>query len=198
MVVDGDGITTATAAASTTTIEFLKRQLEGEEHSDRLLQLPGDTYSKVATYTQGLKRVASSNNSEITNRLVRRQLELIDGLTRRLLTVRTRKATSQGIAYRLLPEERFVCASAIEFRRVSEEFIHAVVNGQPSFLANAVRRELGRSVTVRFLKPVEEVIGFDMRRYGPFKSEDIAVIPSANADVFVANGEAAIVHPREP
>jgi len=44
---------------------------------------------------------------------------------------------------------------------------------------------------------VEEVIGFDLRRYGPFKSEDLAVIPSANADIFVANGEATIVHPRK-
>ena len=64
-------------------------------------------------------------------------------------------------------------------------------------MVNAVQRELGKIVTVRFLRPVEEVIGFDLRRYGPFNSEDLAVIPSANADIFVANGEATIVHPRE-
>ncbi|TLY11384.1 MAG: hypothetical protein E6K84_08055, partial [Thaumarchaeota archaeon] len=66
-------------------IESLRRQLEGEEQSEKILQLSSDTYSKVATYTQSLKRVASSNNSELTNRLVHRQLELIDGLVRRLL-----------------------------------------------------------------------------------------------------------------
>ena len=179
------------------TIESLRRQLEGEEQSEKILQLSSDAYSKVATYTQSLKRVATSNNSELTNRLVHRQLELIDGLVRRLLSIRIRKATSQGTAHRLLPEERFVCSSATEFKRISDEFTNAVVNGQPSFIANAVQRELGRSVTVRFLRPVEEVIGYDLRRYGPFKSEDLAVIPSANADIFVANGEAMIVHPRE-
>ena len=179
------------------TIESLRRQLEGEEQSEKILQMSSDTYSKVATYTQSLKRVASSNNSELTNRLVHRQLELIDGLVRRLLGIRIRKATSQRIAHQLLPEERFVCSSATEFKRISDEFINAVVNGQPSFVANAVQRELGKIVTVRFLRPVEEVIGFDLRRYGPFKSEDLAVIPSANADIFVANGEATIVHPRK-
>lgn len=180
------------------TIESLRRQVAEEEQSEKILQLPSDTYSKVATYTQGLKRLAVSNNSELTNRLVHRQLELIDGMVRRLLGIRIRKATSQGVAHRLLPEERFVCSSASEFKRISDEFVNAVVNGQPSLVANAVQRELGKIVTVRFLRPVEEVIGFDLRRYGPFKSEDLAVIPSANADVFVANGEAIIVHPRDP
>src|SRR3989442_9850534 len=159
--------------------------------------MSSDTYSKIATYTQSLKRVASSNNSELTNRLVHRQLELIDGLVRHLLSIRIRKATSQRIAHQLLPEERFVCSSATEFKRISDEFISAVVNGQPSFIATAVQRQLGKLVTVRFLRPVEEVIGFDLRRYGPFNSEDLAVISYANTDIFVAKGEANIVHLRE-
>jgi DNA replication initiation complex subunit (GINS family) len=179
------------------TIESLRRSLEEEEQSENLLQLPGDAYSKAATYTQGLRRVASSSSSDLTNRLVQRQLELIEGLVRRLLRVRIRKAVSQGVSHRLLPEERFVSSSATEFKRISDEFVNAVVNGQPSFVANAVQREMGRGVTVRFLKDVAEVIGFDLRRYGPFKSEDLAVIPSANADIFVANGEAMIVYTRE-
>src|SRR5437879_12049938 len=101
-------------------MESLSRQREGEEQSENILQLSSDTYSKVATYTQSLKRVASSNNSELTNRLAHRQLELIDGLVRRLLGIRIRKATSQGIAHQLLPEERFVCSSAPEFQRISD------------------------------------------------------------------------------
>ncbi len=175
----------------------MRRQLEGEERSEKLQQLPNDTYSIVATYTQNLKRVANSNNSEITTRLVQRQLELIDGMVRHLLSIRIRKATSQGIAQSLLPEERFVCSATTEFRRRNEEFVNAVVNGRPSFVASANQSELGRRITVRFLKPVEEIIGFDLKRYGPFKTQDLAVIPSANADVLVANGEAVVVHPRD-
>jgi len=97
----------------------------------------------------------------------------------------------------MLPEERFVCSPATEFQRRNEEFVDAVVNGRPSFVASAHQSELGRKITVRFLKPVDEIIGFDLKRYGPFKTQDLAIIPSANVDVLVANGEAIVVHPRE-
>jgi len=177
-------------------IEFLKRQLEGEDQSEEPLQLPSDTYTKIATYAQSLRRVAGSNNSEITTSLIERQMELIEGMVRRLLGVRIRKATSQGATQLLLPEERYVCSLAMEFGRRKEEFVSAVVNGQPSFISMAYENELGRGVTVRFLKSVEEIIGFDLKRYGPFEPQDLAVLPSADADILAANGEAVVVHPR--
>ncbi len=175
-------------------IEDLRRDLESEEQSEKLSLLPSDVYVRVATYMQGLRRTASSNNSDVTNRLVTKQVEMIDGMVRRLLNIRIRKASAQAVTQQLLPEERYVCSVEMEFQRRKETFLEAMLNGQPSFVGMAYRNEMARSVMVRFLKPVTEIVGFDLRRYGPYKPQDLAVIPSANVDVLVANDEAVVIH----
>ena len=44
-------------------------------------------------------------------------------------------------------------------------------------------------VTVRFLRPISDVfLGLDEKTYGPFKKEDIAMIPSANARTWLRDG----------
>ncbi len=107
------------------------------------------------------------------------------------------KVISRGMTNDLLPEEKHVSSIYMEFRKRQQRFIGSIVNGQPSFFAMAHRNEMSRQVTVRFSKPVGEVIGFDLRRYGPFKARDVALVPSANAEVFMANGEALLVSERD-
>ena len=175
-------------------MEQLERYLEIEEQNEKLSLLSNDVYSRVATYMQNLRRTASSNNSDVTNRLITKQVEMIDGMVRRLLNIRVKKAVGQATTRQLLPEERYVCFAEMEFQRRKEAFLDAMINGQPSFVGMAYRNEMGRSVTVRFLKPVTEIVGFDLRRYGPYKPQDLAVIPSANVDVLVANGEAVVIY----
>ncbi len=175
-------------------VEQLERYLETEDRAEKLTPLSSDTYSKVAAYMQNLRRTASSNNSDVTNRLINKQVEILDGMVRRMLSVRLGKAIVQSATQQLLPEERYVCSVETEFQRRKEAFLDAVTNGQPSFVGMAYRNEMGRSVTVRFLKPVPEIVGFDLRRYGPYKPQDLAVIPSANVDVLVANGEATVIY----
>jgi hypothetical protein len=146
---------------------------------------------------QNLRRAASSNNSDVTNRLIAKQVEMLGGMVTRLLNVRVKKAIVHSVTQQLLPEERYVCSVEMGFQRRKEAFLDAVINGQPSFVGMAYRNEMGKSVTVRFLKPVTEIVGFDLRRYGPYKPQDLAVIPSANVDVLVANGEAVVIYPTD-
>ena len=47
-----------------------------------------------------------------------------------------------------------------------------------------VEKENKRSV-LRFMKDVPEIIGADMKAYGPFKTEDIASLPSENCEILV-------------
>ncbi|MFW9961965.1 MAG: hypothetical protein ACFFCX_00170 [Candidatus Sifarchaeia archaeon] len=44
-------------------------------------------------------------------------------------------------------------------------------------------------VTVRFLQPISDAfLGFDEKTYGPFKKEDVAIIPAANARTWLRDG----------
>jgi DNA replication factor GINS len=175
------------------TLELVKRYLDIEQSSDRIIRLPSDTYSKLATYCQHLRRATTINGDDLTSRLTRKQISLLEGIIDQWLKTRMEKVISGASAEDLLPEEKHVSGLYMEFRKRQQRFIGAIVNGQPSFFALARKNEMSKQVTVRFLNPVGEIVGFDLKRYGPFKRHDVGIVPSANADVLVANGDATIV-----
>jgi DNA replication initiation complex subunit (GINS family) len=179
------------------TLELLKRYLDAETTSDRIMKLPNDVYSRLAAYCQHLRRTTSATGEDLSSRLIKKQLALIEGMVAQLLQTRLEKVISRGAPNDLLPEEKHVSSIYMEFRKRQQRFIGSIVNGQPSFFAMAHRNEMSRQVTVRFSKSIGEVIGFDLKRYGPFKTHDIALVPSANAEVFTANGEAVLVSERD-
>lgn len=179
------------------TLEALKKQLDAELDSQTLLSLPSDFYAKVSAYCQKLRRTSTAGASEVTVRLIGAQIQLIRSMTGSLLKLRADKADRLHALLQLLPEERYVCSAQERFYRRLESFIEAVSEGRPSYVEFAHRSEGGRSVTVRFRKPVSELVGLDLRRYGPFETDDVASIPAASADILISNGDAVEVYTRD-
>lgn len=179
------------------TIDYLKRHLDAEEQSEKLTEIPADLYATVASYTQLLKRTSGSGNSEVANRLVARQSAMLEAMVRHLLGTRARKALAQKAVPQLLPEERHVVSAGEAYALKMQTFVDALSSGQPSAVELARKNEMNRSATVRFLKHVNELVGPDLRRYGPFEPEDLASLPAASAEVLVASGEAVEVRTRD-
>lgn len=180
-----------------TILEDLKRTLDSEADAPLLQKLPRDYYSKISVYTQKIRRSAGSNASEVTNRLITRQISMIESMIRELLTVRARKAIQTHTSLELLPEERYVYFLRQRSDKRFEAFVEAVSAGQPSFIEFAHKIETERTVVVKFLKHVDESVGLDLRRYGPFEVEDIASLPAANAEILIAGGDAIEIYTRD-
>jgi Gins51-like protein len=180
-----------------TTIEYLRRRLDSESQTASLLPLPNDFYSSISTYSQKLKRSATSGTSEVSVRLIVVQSKMIESMVAQLLKLRTKKAMQQNALLQLLPEERYVCSAEQKFQRRFQTMVEAVSSGQPSFVEFAHRTESQRNITVKFLKHVNELVGLDMRHYGPYESDDVASIPAASADILIAGGDAVEVYTRD-
>jgi DNA replication initiation complex subunit (GINS family) len=183
------------------TVEILRQALESEEISETLNMIPADTYVKLASYAQKLRATTGSNNDDAPGRLAKKQLWLMEVMTRRLLQVRLAKAEKEEAATRedgqahsaknLLTEERQINDAFRKLETRQERFVKAVVDGQPSFFTLIQRRETQRMTTVRISKRVGEIIGADLKRYGPFEVNDVARLPAGNAQVMVASKQAA-------
>src|SRR5690242_9641220 len=104
---------------SLSTVEKLKQALELEEASDSLTSIPAETYIRLASYAQKLRAATGSGNDDAPGRLAKKQLWLIEVMTKRLLHVRLAKAGNEEAAKHdgdqstqsarnLLPEERYV------------------------------------------------------------------------------------------
>jgi DNA replication initiation complex subunit (GINS family) len=180
-----------------TTLEYLKKALDSEMRVATLLQLSSDFYSKISIYSQKLRRSAGSSASEVANQLIAKQAGMIDSMVRQLMVVRAKKATQQHVMLQLLPEERYVCSAQLRFQRRFEAFVEAVSAGQPAFIEFAHKSEAERSISVKFTKYVDELVGLDMRHYGPFEPEDVASLPAANADILIAGGNAVEIYTRD-
>jgi DNA replication initiation complex subunit (GINS family) len=180
------------------TVERLRLVLQSEEASEELTVIPPDTYTGLSSYTQKLRATTGSGSDDIPGRLARKQLWLIEAMTRRLLEVRLskarRKAPQEGQpappSKNLLPEEAYIDEMFRQSVKKEERFLKAVVDGQPSFFTLVQRRETQRMTTVRISKRVGEIIGADLKRYGPFEVNDVARIPMGNAQVMVASSQA--------
>ena len=66
----------------------------------------------------------------------------------------------------------------------------ATLRGRPKVFESISARIRSKQVVVRFIKPMEQFIGYNMTKYGPFLQEDVAVIPFENARSLIENGEA--------
>jgi DNA replication initiation complex subunit (GINS family) len=185
------------------TIERLKQVLESEETSDELTAIPADTYVRLSNYAQKLRATTGSSNEDAPGRLARKQLWLMEVMTRRLLQIRLTKAEKvathggEGQQARssksLLPEERYIDDMLRQLAKKEERFLRAVVDGQSSFFTLVQRRETQRMTTVRISKRVGEIMGSDLKKYGPFEVNDVARIPMGNAQVMVASKQAVSV-----
>ena len=178
-------------------IETLKQLLDTEEQSDLPTKMPNSIYTEFARYMQKLRKSVDVNGDDPASRLMRKEIRLLEGMIEQLLRIRLEKAIRYGNTRELLPEEKYVCRYYSEFEKRRDKFLSAVFNGQASFFAIVQRNEMQKMVTLRFLKAFGEIIGFDLKRYGPFSVYDVAHVPSGNAEVLVANGDAVSVQTRD-
>jgi DNA replication initiation complex subunit (GINS family) len=185
------------------TIERLKQVLESEETSEELTVIPADTYVRLSNYAQKLRATTGSNNEDAPGRLARKQLWLMEVMTRRLLQIRLAKAEKAAThgegaqpgrsSKSLLPEERYIDDMLQQLAKKEERFLKAVVDGQSSFFTLVQRSETQRMTTVRISKRVGEIMGADLKKYGPFEVNDVARVPMGNAQVMVASKQAASI-----
>jgi DNA replication factor GINS len=85
----------------------------------------------------------------------------------------------------LLDEERYILDSDDELRQRKDTVLSATLNGRLKLLETVSRNHKTRSIVVRFLKPIDQIVGSDLEKYGPFDAEDVATLPFENATALI-------------
>lgn len=110
-------------------------------------------------------------------------------------TTTTTTTTAMAMDYsKLTEEEKYILDAEKESERRTYDILVAVITGRPKVLESISKRVRSKQIVVRFLKPMEQFMGVDMNRYGPFRQEDVAVLPFENARSLIENSHATEVH----
>jgi DNA replication factor GINS len=160
-----------------------------ETESDSILEIDPNFYRNLSDFIGNLRKQEFDG---VENKIKDTLIEMATELTSLLIHIRLEKIfKSKDIKFEnLLDEEKFILDSQEEQRERTEMILSATINGKSKFLESLAQNHKTKKIVVRILKEVEEIVGADLEKYGPFKTEDIATIPYENAQALIAKNAA--------
>jgi DNA replication factor GINS len=163
-----------------------------ETESDSIQEINPDFYRHLSNFIGDLKKQEFDG---VESKIKETIIDTATELTSLLINIRLDKITkSDNIDFKnLLDEEKFILDAEEEQRERTEMILSATINGKSKFLESISQNHKTKTVVIRFLKEVDEIIGADLEKYGPFKTEDIATIPYENAQALIAKNIATKV-----
>jgi len=164
-----------------------------ETENDSILEINPNFYRNLANFIGNLKKQEFDG---IENRIKNTMIEMVTELTSLLIQIRLDKISKISdleISY-LLDEEKFILDSQEDQRERIEMILSATINGKSKFLESLAQNHKTKKIVIRFLNEVDEIVGADLEKYGPFKTEDIATIPYENAQALISKNIATKVH----
>jgi DNA replication factor GINS len=181
-------------------LNFISGLLLKEVQIPTLQYLSPDTFQMIARFIRNLSlQTYEDIELKIRDELIR----LTSLATRLLIEVRCLKLISEideGLDLpailaseqysKLTEEEKYVLEANLDAFKKKESLVLASTEGREKMLKIFSKLVHSRKVIVRFLKPIEQFIGVDMNKYGPFLKEDVAVLPFENARSLIEDGTA--------
>ena len=179
--------------SNTIDIHSLHNTVLRETENDSILEINPNFYRNLANFIGNLKKQEFDG---IENKIKNTMIEMVTELTSLLIQIRLDKISKISdleISY-LLDEEKFILDSQEDQRERIEMILSATINGKSKFLESLAQNHKTKKIVIRFLNEVDEIVGADLEKYGPFKTEDIATIPYENAQALISKNVATKVH----
>ncbi len=173
-------------------INSLHQTVLQETENDSISEIDPNFYRNLSDFIGNLRKQEFDGvESKIKDALI----EMATELTSLLIHIRLEKISKlEDIQFgNLLDEEKFILDSQEEQRERIEMILSATINGKSKFLESLAQNHKTKKIVIRFLKEVEEIVGADLEKYGPFKTEDIATIPYENAQALIIKNAATKV-----
>lgn len=166
-------------------INYLYGAVLRETENDSIQELNPELYRQISEYVGKLKRQEFDG---IETKIKNASVSLITELTSLLLSTRITKAiNSENLDFaNLLDEEKFILDGEEEKRERTELILSATINGKSKLLESISQKHKTKTLVVRFIKEMDQIVGVDLEKYGPFKVEDIATIPYENAQALIS------------
>ena len=173
-------------------INSLHNTVLRETENDSLLEINPNFYRFLSDFIGNLRKQEFDG---VENKIKDTMIEMASELTSLLIHIRLEKISNSNDydVGHLLDEEKYILDSQDEQNERIEMILSATINGKSKFLESLAENHKIKKVVIRFLSEVDEIVGADLEKYGPFQAEDIATIPYENAQALIAKNIATKV-----
>ena len=176
-------------------INMLHHIVLRETESDVLLEIQPNFYTDLSEFIGNLKK---QEYDGVERKIKEAMIEMATELAYLLIHLRLNKIYNSqeedSQPDNILDEEKFILDSQEQQKDRIEMILSATTNGKSKFLESLILNHKTKKIVVRFLKEVDEIVGVDLEKYGPFEVEDIATVPYENAQALIAKNVATVVH----
>jgi DNA replication factor GINS len=167
----------------------LLERWKAERDTPELLSLRDSFLQNVREYVeQVLERQNAEGITDLHRQLIETELANLQFMMKGLLQMRVQKILTllinQTVDYNLLTrsERRFV-------DQVSRNLNSALMSADELFTPLQSESSSQRQL-VRFLEDHPQLVGVDLKTYGPFRADDLATLPAENARLIIRKNQA--------
>jgi DNA replication initiation complex subunit (GINS family) len=168
-----------------------------ERYSEQLQQLPKNFVAEVASYLNEKRDISSKDNDIFSDVIIKTKKQLENAITlfKELILRRKKKilnlvlvASETGISKQdfenMLPFEKTLFEEFMKSIDNSEKMLNDMLNGSSG--------EEQKNDMIIFLDSVEEFLGLDGEKMGPYEKGQIANMPREIAKILMDSGKAEI------
>ena len=140
---------------------------------------------------------AEAATTAISKQINSELITMIAKLTSLLFILRCKKifnspkSSPESFEYsNLTDEEKYVFFGNREREKRIDVILKMLLDGKPKTLEKIVSSINENFVIVRFLDSMDQFVGVNMNKYGPFKKDDVAILPFENARPILESNKA--------
>lgn len=182
--------------------------LKGEIHLDSGPQpVPHDFYQNISNLVALLKEQNEKENLElqkenngatekISKEISSNLINLVVKLTTLIFVLRCKKIFNSSKSQNMLEysnltdEEKYVFFGNREREQRINIILKMLLEGKSKTLEKIVSSINQNFVIIRFLDSMEQFVGVNMNKYGPYQRDDVAILPFENARSIIENKKA--------
>lgn len=170
-------------------LDFILELLKKETQIPKIQGISPDIYKKIA---QLIKELSIQKYEDLELDVHHEVIRLLVLSTKSLIELRTRKlldsnanlssnSLSTDDYSKLTDEEKYIFEEERKVSQRKDLIKQSLIDGNVNNLDSISRIIRSKMIIIRFMESTDQFMGVDMAKYGPFKKEDVAILPFENA-----------------
>lgn len=190
-IVDEENSNNKSYSAKRIDLDNILELLKKERQIPKIQAISPDIYKQVAQLIKELSiQKYEGLESDVHNELIRMIIlsteSLIELRTRKLLEnsngkLFSRPSLSTDDYSKLTDEEKYIFGEEQKVSQRKDLILQSLTAGNVNNLDSISNIIRSKMIIIRFLESIDQFMGVDMAKYGPFIKEDVAILPFENA-----------------
>ena len=171
-------------------LDFIMELLKKETQIPKIQSISPDIYKKIAQLIKELsiqkyEDLELDVHHELIRLLVLSTKSLIELRTRKVLEISNGNFSSTSLSTddysKLTDEEKYIFEEERKVLQRKDLIKQSLIDGNVNNLDSISRIMRSKMIIIRFMESMDQFMGVDMAKYGPFIKEDVAILPFENA-----------------